>query len=115
MFVCTARQKNTIKYFYLQFQMPEWSQIKDPHKTYPAATSAITIKFDPQFGRHVVANRDIEVGEVIFNEDPIVTYFSSADDELIANPACLHCFHFIHSGIVPCPTCSTACFCRLVA
>ena len=81
---------------------------------YPSASAAISIKFDPLFGRHVVANRDIEVGEVIFNEDPIVTYFSTAGEDTVATPACQHCFLFIRSGLVPCPTCSTACFCRFV-
>ena len=95
-------------------QLPEWSQIKDPHKKYRSASAAISIKFDPIFGRHVVANRDIEVGEVIFNEDPIVTYFSTAEEDIVATPACQHCFLFIRSGLVPCPTCSTASFCRFV-
>ena len=45
----------------LQFTMPEWSHLKEPNPYYPSCTSALTIKYDPAFGRHVVANRDIEV------------------------------------------------------
>ena len=41
--------------------MPEWSHLKEPNPYYPSCTSALTIKYDPAFGRHVVANRDIEV------------------------------------------------------
>jgi len=52
--------------------MPEWSLLKDPHPNYPAASSSIAIKYTPQYGRHVVASKDIEVGEVIFSEEPIV-------------------------------------------
>ena len=44
-----------------QFTMPEWSHLKEPNPYYPSCTSALTIKYDPAFGRHVVANRDIEV------------------------------------------------------
>ena len=40
---------------------PEWSHLKEPNPYYPSCTSALTIKYDPAFGRHVVANRDIEV------------------------------------------------------
>lgn len=45
----------------LQNSVPEWAKLKDPHPNYPSASSAITIKYDPLFGRHVVANRTIEL------------------------------------------------------
>lgn len=61
----------------------------------------------------MVANRDIEVGEVLFVEEPIVTYYSGNDQEIVASPACHHCFITVQSGLVPCPTCSCAIFCRL--
>ena len=34
-------------------------------------------------GRHIVANRDIEVGEVLFHESPIVTYYMAFDPEML--------------------------------
>ena len=34
-------------------------------------------------GRHIVANRDIEVGEVLFHESPIVTYYMAFDPETL--------------------------------
>ena len=43
--------------------MPDWSNLKEPNPNYPAASSALTLKYDPVYGRHVVANRDIEVGK----------------------------------------------------
>ena len=87
----------------------------------------LTVKYDPLFGRHVVANRDIEVGEVLFHEKPIVSCLSRSskvgisaagggNDNLggVATPACHHCLKYIHSGVVPCPTCDVTLFCRQV-
>ena len=87
----------------------------------------LTVKYDPLFGRHVVANRDIEVGEVLFHEKPIVSCLSrgskvgisaagGGNDNLggVAPPACHHCLKYIHSGVVPCPTCDVTLFCRQV-
>ena len=34
-------------------------------------------------GRHIVANRDIEVGEVLFHESPIVTYYMAFDPDML--------------------------------
>lgn len=93
--------------------LPPWLYLKTPHKNYPAASEAITIKYDNNVGRHVVANRDVEVGEVLFVEDPIVTYYITSDLDLVTYPACHHCFVTVKTW-VPCPTCSTASFCRYV-
>jgi len=94
-------------------EMPAWSIVKDPHPNYPSASSAVTIKYDPNVGRHIVANRDIEVGEVLFHESPIVTYHMAFDPDILVTPACHNCFMNIRTGLVPCPTCSTACFCSI--
>ena len=73
-------------------------------------------QYDPLFGRHVVANRTIEVGEVIFNEEPIVSTIQGGgrhvDREIVSTPSCHNCLRYIKSGLVPCPTCNIACFCR---
>ena len=73
-------------------------------------------QYDPLFGRHVVANRTIEVGEVIFNEEPIVcvSKLGNIESEIVATPVCHHCLRYIRSGLVPCPTCNIVSFCRLV-
>ena len=95
-----------------QTNLPAWSLVKQPHPTYPSASAALTVKYDSVYGRHVVANRDIEVGEVLFNEEPIVHYLNNADEDVVNTPACHHCLMYIRSGLVPCPTCSSASFCR---
>ena len=53
----------------------------------------------------MVAERDIEVGEVLFHEDPIVWYPNPEEDTTMES--CHHCFSYIESGaILACPTCS---------
>ena len=90
--------------------VPAWSVIKDPHPKYPAASSAVSIRFDPTYGRNVVATRDIQAGEVIFNEEPIISYMH-VDEEPTAE-SCHHCFGYLQeSAGVPCPTCSQTMFC----
>ena len=61
-----------------------------------------------------MANRDIEVGEVLFNEEPIVHYMNTTDEDVVCTPACYYCLMYIRSGLVPCPTCSSAYFCRYI-
>ena len=41
---------------------------QDPHPKYPAASSAISIRLSPAFGRQVVATRPISAGEVKTNK-----------------------------------------------
>ena len=73
-------------------------------------------QYDPLFGRHVVANRTIEVGEVIFNEEAIVSTIQGGgrhvDQEIVSTPSCHNCLRYIRSGLVPCPSCNIASFCR---
>lgn len=60
--------------------LPEYLTLKDPNPKYPSASSGVTVKYDPAFGRHVVATRDIEAGEVLFCEEPIVSLLCPAEE-----------------------------------
>jgi hypothetical protein len=53
--------------------MQEWTTVKKPHPKYPAASASISIRHDPNFGRHVVATKAIAAGDIVFNEAPIVS------------------------------------------
>ena len=90
----------------------EWTKLKEPHPKYPSASSAISVKFDPAVGRHVVATRNIEAGEVVFNEAPIVSVLCPEEDA--TTEACSVCFAYIRDDApMPCPTCSQTVFCSL--
>lgn len=70
------------------------------------ANSSIEIKYSGKYGRHIVATRDINVGEVLAVQKPYAT---------ILNPArrynnCWNCFEQIWSGI-PCDNCPHVIFC----
>lgn len=92
--------------------LPAWTEIEERHAKYPAASSAISIEYDDAFGRHVVAARDIEVGEVVFNEAPIVSILDQEEDA--TTEACVNCMAYIKDSVpVPCPTCYAAVFCSL--
>ncbi|TRY68906.1 hypothetical protein TCAL_03792 [Tigriopus californicus] len=93
------------------FTLPPWTQIMSRHPNYPSASEAISINFSDTFGRHVVARRDIQVGEVLFREDPIVWYHCPEDD--VTQESCHHCFRFLSFPGIPCPTCSKVVFCTV--
>ena len=53
------------------------------------------------------------MGEVLFNEEPIVSAVQGhVENEVVSTPACHNCLKYIKSGLVPCPTCNVASFCR---
>lgn len=47
------------------FEIPEPPTVADPHPSFPAFSSAVDLAFNNMLGRHMVATRDIETGEVI--------------------------------------------------
>jgi len=89
-------------------EIPELLSVKSPHSRMPAASDAIRVKHEPGVGRHVVADRDIHPGEVLFIESPIVSTIMDEHVESI----CLVCLSYTTSPL-PCPTCSDVNFCSL--
>ncbi|CAB4055686.1 unnamed protein product [Lepeophtheirus salmonis] len=91
---------------------PDWADLPHPHSKYPAAIDSIEVCYDKNKGRHVIAKKDIEVGEVIFRENPLVCYLSPDDTDSLV---CLNCFSYIKDyGSIPCPTCSDVVFCSMI-
>ena len=62
------------------------------------------IAFSYKLGRHLIAVRDIEAGEVILDEPPIVEGPSSASPS--DSPVCPVCYHRQQQLTFPCETCS---------
>lgn len=73
---------------------------------YPGMANVLQIKTNEQFGRHLVAKQDINVGETILFEK--FTFFSNKPDHCVIH--CMNCFkkkqHFI-----ACPKCTVGTFC----
>ncbi|XP_060523174.1 SET and MYND domain-containing protein 4-like [Cylas formicarius] len=69
------------------------------------ASSAIAIKNSPSQGRHVVATRDIDPGEILAVETPFCSFLV---DDFYTN--CHQCLKLCYN-LVPCEWCTQALFC----
>lgn len=88
--------------------MPDIFVLKSSNVSIPAASTAVEFKYEPSKGRHCVASRDIDCGDVLFVESPIVSTICDDHYEFI----CLVCLRYTINPL-PCPTCSDASFCSL--
>ena len=88
--------------------IPAALQLPTSNPRIPSASDAVTVRHEPGVGRFVVAARDVQPGEVIFTESPII---STTCDEHVEN-ICLTCLRYTTSPL-PCPTCSDVNFCSL--
>lgn len=77
-----------------------------PHPYISCASEAVEINNTPEMGRHVVASRDISVGEVIAIEKPYT--------KILLKEKCLdHCHNCLKLcyNLLPCDECTEAMFC----
>lgn len=72
------------------------------------AKNCIEIKEDDTFGRHVVASRDIQIGEIICIENPFASVITGDTRYLY----CHHCFEVCYNPI-PCTNCSQSVYCEV--
>ncbi|KAL7303813.1 hypothetical protein TKK_0003939 [Trichogramma kaykai] len=72
----------------------------------PCASEAVEIRYNKKYGRHVVASRDIEIGEVVAREPPYALQLGSA----CLYTHCSHCLARAWAGL-PCPGCAFAVYC----
>lgn len=88
------------------FESIACNEIKCPNEKFPCASEAIEVKYSEGFGRHIVATRDIDVGELLIVEEP-------HDQTLFLKNCfthCWHCFKGIWNGI-PCDSCVNIIYC----
>jgi len=88
--------------------IPDVLKLTSNNPKMPAASDAVKVVHEPGVGRFVVATRDVQPGEVIFTESPIV---STVCDEHVES-ICLVCLRYTTAPL-PCPTCSDVSFCSL--
>lgn len=79
----------------------------DTNTVYPCATTAFSIVSDPLLGRHAVATRDIQAGELILFEKP----YSAILFERYRLTHCHHCLKRCRT-MIGCPKCSFVGFCN---
>ena len=83
-------------------------ELTTPHRHLPSLSSALRVAHRPKAGRHLVATRDIEEGEVVAIE-------AAAASRLLPLPClsssrCCHCLADAHIAF-PCLTCTAVVFC----
>ncbi|XP_034194059.2 protein-lysine N-methyltransferase SMYD4-like [Osmia lignaria lignaria] len=94
---------NTSKNQTIMKQLPK---LKICNTEAPCASDAITIKYNEKYGRHIVATRNINVGEVIAIEKPYL--FMLKPDNLQTH--CSNCLEVCWINI-PCNYCTYAMYC----
>ncbi|XP_047473456.1 SET and MYND domain-containing protein 4-like [Penaeus chinensis] len=82
------------------------SKVSDPHPNIPALSSAVTLSYKPDRGRHIVTARDVYPGETLLVEDSFCTCLKEAS---LARRCTTCCTRSINP--IPCPTCSLVVFC----
>ncbi|OXU21510.1 hypothetical protein TSAR_009791 [Trichomalopsis sarcophagae] len=75
---------------------------------FPNASAALDLKFSVDKGRHVVANRDVQKGEVLFVEKPFA--FVLLDNEY-SDAVCANCLKSRGDVPVPCKFCASTVYC----
>ncbi|KAK0071736.1 hypothetical protein PV326_000916, partial [Microctonus aethiopoides] len=81
-------------------------KIPNDNPKIPGVSGAITLKYSQEHGRHVVATKDINVGEVIMVQKSYVNYIS-ADSYY---KYCANCCKLVFAGI-PCHQCVNVIYC----
>ncbi|XP_066987647.1 LOW QUALITY PROTEIN: SET domain-containing protein SmydA-8-like [Macrobrachium rosenbergii] len=59
----------------------------------PTAHGSLKIEYSPTFGRYLVASRDIDAGDVVFREKPLVLAPKAG-----TGPTCLRCLKFLEDA-----------------
>ncbi|XP_011493877.1 PREDICTED: SET and MYND domain-containing protein 4-like [Ceratosolen solmsi marchali] len=76
------------------------------HPNIPSASNAIDIMYNKDLGKHLVANRDIDAGEILINEKPYTSFLSHQN----IYTHCSYCFVRAWNSI-PCEHCPLAMYC----
>lgn len=82
------------------------NEIKSPNENFPCASDAIKVSYSEEFGRHIVATRDIDVGELLVVEEP--------HNKMMALENCFsHCWHCLRAtwNGIPCDNCVNVIYC----
>lgn len=91
--------------FQKKLQKLKVPSIELPNETIPNFSESITLDYNTGYGRHILATRDIEAGEILVVEKGFV---SSTVNKIYAT--CSYCLNFCWNGI-PCDHCVFAVYC----
>ncbi|XP_064095006.1 SET and MYND domain-containing protein 4-like [Macrobrachium nipponense] len=89
------------------YQIPEVPSLSQSNPAIPCLSDAVKLDFSPSQGRYLIAERDIDPGEVLVVEKPY-GHVLHLDSSLRTH--CCVCFNRCLSPL-PCPSCSRVIFC----
>ncbi|XP_059490584.1 uncharacterized protein LOC132205511 [Neocloeon triangulifer] len=107
----TKPQSNIIR---IEFKKPP--NLSDgSRRDMPGVSAALCIKENSNYGQHFVAKRNIQTGEVLFVEEPLVCGLvekrnREMNEFVTSFTHCFHCFKLCFT-LSPCDHCSFAMFC----
>lgn len=79
-----------------------------PHPKIPYVADCVKLAETKKYGRHVLATRDINIGDVIAHEPPFILSLNRR----FANSKCLFCLSDNSYSLLPCHNCTRAMFCN---
>ena len=82
--------------------------LANPNPIFPSLTSRVKVVTSPEAGRHLVATKHIEVGQLVAVDTPSLTWL--ATERTGSN--CLNCLASCPLPL-PCPSCTSAFFCSV--
>lgn len=82
-----------------------------PKKEIPFIANCLEMKNNAKFGRHIVTNRPLKVGDVVSIETPYCSVLLSESEFVEVPPSniyqrCSNCFKAAALDLLPCPSCS---------
>lgn len=80
-----------------------------PHASVPFIGECLELRDSNQYGRYVVTNRDLKVGQVVAVEDG----FCSLLLPCVRYQRCANCLGEFDLSLIPCPLCTSAMYCSI--
>lgn len=77
------------------------------HENMPQVANCLQLQQNEQFGRHLITNRGLNVGDVVMIDKPFVTVL----DDLLRYVRCAYCYHETIFTLIPCEGCTLAMYC----
>lgn len=78
------------------------------HSTIPFIAECLELRNNGQYGRHIITNRDLKVGDIVAIEEPFCTIVPNSK----RYERCEHCFAENSMNLVPCKGCTLTMFCN---
>lgn len=89
--------------------MPGWELSYPAKKKFPGIANVLNLRYNEEYGRHIIANKDIDVGKTVLLDD--ANLFGDADGPENNYNFCDTCAKY-ETNLIPCPNCVSVMFCN---